>query len=80
MEQNYEVLKHLDLFQQLGCPLLVGFSRKSMLYKLLGTTPSEALNATTVVNTLALTKGARILRVHDVKEAKECIEIFKAIQ
>ena len=80
LEQNYEVLKHLDLFQQLGCPLLVGFSRKSMLYKLLGTTPSEALNATTVVNTLALTKGARILRVHDVKEAKECIEIFTAIQ
>ena len=80
LDQNYEVLKHLELFHSFGCPLLVGFSRKSMLYKLLNTNPAGALNATTVVNTIALMKGAHILRVHDVKEAKECVTLFEKIQ
>ena len=80
LDQNYEVLKRLELFQCFGCPLLVGFSRKSMLYKLLETDPANALNATTVVNTIALMKGAHILRVHDVKEAKECVTLFEKIQ
>ena len=80
LDQNYEVLKHLELFHSFGCPLLVGFSRKSMLYKLLETDPTNALNATTVVNTIALMKGAHILRVHDVKEAKECVTLFEKIQ
>lgn len=80
LDQNYEVLKHLALFQNLQCPLLVGFSRKSMLYKLLNTDPTGALNATTAVNVIALMKGARILRVHDVKEAKECIKLFNKTQ
>ena len=72
--------KTLELFQCFACPLLVGFSRKSMLYKLLETDPANALNATTVVNTIALMKGAHILRVHDVKEAKECVTLFEKIQ
>ena len=80
LDQNYEVLKHLELFHSFDCPLLVGFSRKSMLYKLLETDPAGALNATTVVNTIALMKGAHILRVHDVKEAKECVTLFEKIQ
>ncbi len=76
LEQNYEVLQNLELFQMLEAPILVGFSRKSMLYKLLEISSDEALNATSIVNTIALTKGAHILRVHDVKEAKECVKIF----
>lgn len=75
IEQNFELLSHLDLFQILDLPLLVGLSRKSMIYKSLHTTSDEALNGTTVLNTLALTKGAKILRVHDVKEAMECIKL-----
>ena len=80
LDQNYEVLKHLELFHTFGCPLLVGVSRKSMLYKLLDSSPAEALNATTAVHTVALIKGAHILRVHDVKEAKECIAIYNKIR
>lgn len=76
LQQNYEVLQKLDLFKITGLPLLAGVSRKSMIYKLLGTTPQEALNGTTVINTLALSKGAKILRVHDVKEAVECVRIM----
>lgn len=76
LEQNYEVLQNLELFQMLEAPILVGVSRKSMLYKLLEISSDEALNATSIVNTIALTKGAHILRVHDVKEAKECVKIF----
>jgi len=72
---NYELLQNLDLFQQLDCPILTGVSRKSMLYKPLKTAPKNALNATTVANTLALQKGSQILRVHDVKEAMETIKI-----
>ncbi len=73
--QNYEILNHLEFFKILELPLLVGFSRKSMAYKPLGLTSKEALNGTTVLNTIALQKGAHILRVHDVKEAVECIEL-----
>ncbi len=73
---NYRLLAHLEAFQALNLPLLAGLSRKSMLFKPLNTIPQEVLNATTVVNTLALTKGAHILRVHDVKEAVELIKIY----
>jgi dihydropteroate synthase len=80
LSQNYEVLHKMDLFSATGLPLLAGVSRKSMIYKLLNTTPQEALNGTTVVNTIALTKGVKILRVHDVKEAVEAVKIFEALQ
>jgi len=76
INQNYEVLQHMELFQFLELPLLVGVSRKSMVHQVLHSTAQEALNGTTVLNTLALTKGANILRVHDVKEAAECIRLF----
>jgi dihydropteroate synthase len=71
MEHNYELMAHLEDFHVFGLPLLVGISRKSMIYKLLGGTPQTSLNGTTVLNTIALTRGAHILRVHDVKEAAE---------
>lgn len=71
LEQNYFLMNNLEVFHQLGYPLLVGISRKSMIYKLLGTIADNALNGTTVLNTIALMKGASILRVHDVKEAVE---------
>lgn len=74
-EHNYELLQKLDVFAMLERPLLVGFSRKSMINKVLKTTPEQALNGTTVLNTIALLKGANILRVHDVKEAVEAIKI-----
>ncbi len=77
LEQNYEVLQNLELFQMLDLPLLAGISRKSMVYKPLGLTANEALNGTTVLNTIALSKGANILRVHDVKEALECITLYE---
>ena len=76
IDQNYEVLQKLELFKVLELPILVGLSRKSMIYKLLNTNPQEALNGTTVLNTIALSKGATILRVHDVKEAAECIALY----
>jgi len=76
LSHNYEILKHLNLFQALDLPILVGISRKSMLYKPLNTTAELALNATSVAHTLALINGANILRVHDVKQAKETIEIY----
>ncbi len=75
LEQNYEMLAGIEQFHTLGVPLLVGVSRKSMIYRLLGTTPAEALNGTTVVNALALAAGAHILRVHDVREAVETRKI-----
>lgn len=77
--QNFEVLQKLELFQMLELPVLVGVSRKSMIYKTLNNEPSEALNGTTVLNTLALNKGANILRVHDVKEAVECVTLLNKI-
>lgn len=76
LEQNFEVMNKLELFQILNLPLLSGISRKSMIYKTLGNTPQEALNGTTVLNTISLMKGATILRVHDVKEAVECVRLF----
>jgi dihydropteroate synthase len=78
-DQNYEVLQKMELFQMLELPLLAGISRKSMVYKPLHANASEALNGTTVLNTIALTKGAKILRVHDVKEAMECITLFNKL-
>lgn len=75
-EQNYEVLQKLELFSMLELPLLTGMSRKSMIYKTLNISVNEALNGTTVLNTIALQKGAKILRVHDVKEAFECVTLF----
>ncbi|WP_430615494.1 dihydropteroate synthase [Flavobacterium sp. JP2137] len=75
-EQNYEVLKKQELFGIFELPLLIGVSRKSMIYKLLDIQPSEALNGTAVLHAVALTKGARILRVHDVKEAVEAIDLI----
>lgn len=80
LEQNYALLNRLEAFDVFELPLLVGISRKSMIYKLLNKTPQESLNGTTVLNTLALTKGASILRVHDVKEAVECVTIFEALK
>jgi len=71
------VMQELERMQMLHLPLLVGISRKSMIYRLLGITPEASLNGTTVINTLALTKGASILRVHDVKEAVEVVNIYK---
>jgi len=77
--QNYELLSKLALFQNLGLPLLVGFSRKSMIYKALDTTPENALNGTSALNMVALMNGAHILRVHDVKEAVECVILAKQL-
>jgi dihydropteroate synthase len=79
VEQNYEVLQKMELFQQLDLPILAGISRKSMIYKVLNCNASESLNGTTVLNTVSLLKGANILRVHDVKEAVECVTLFNAI-
>lgn len=78
--QNFELLNHLQQFKILGLPLLVGFSRKSMIYKTLEISAGEALNGTTVLNTIALLKGADILRVHDVKEAKEIINLVNQLK
>ena len=76
LEENEYILKNLNLFHVLERPVLVGISRKSMIYKKLNCTPEEALNGTTVLNTLAVQKGASILRVHDVKEAMEVIQLL----
>lgn len=80
LEHNYELLNHLEEFRIFELPLLVGVSRKSMIYRLLGTTPQESLNGTTVIDTICLLKGADILRVHDVKEAVETIRIVEAMR
>ena len=80
VEQNYKVFNELERMEALHLPVLVGISRKSMIWKLLGCTPAEALNSTTVLNTLALVKGASILRVHDVKEAVECVKITRQLE
>ena len=79
MAHNYELMRRLQDLRVLGLPLLVGVSRKSMIYRLLGTTPEDALNGTTVLNALALTKGASILRVHDVRAAVETVRIVQAV-
>lgn len=75
IEQNFELLSHLELFKILELPVLAGLSRKSTIYKTLNAGPEDALNGTTVLNTIALSKGASILRVHDVKEAVECVKL-----
>jgi dihydropteroate synthase len=79
IEHSFQLLNHLNAFKITGLPILVGLSRKSTIFKTLGITAAEALNGTTVVNTIALMQGANILRVHDVKEAKEAITLIKAI-
>lgn len=80
LEQNYFLMKNLSAFQIFECPILVGISRKSMIYKLLETSPDEALTGTVVLNTLALQQGASILRVHDVREAVEAVMVFNMYQ
>ena len=75
IDQNFELLRHLSALKILNKPILAGISRKSMIYKKLKITPEESLNGTTVLNTIAINNGASILRVHDVKEAKECIQL-----
>lgn len=80
VEHNYELLAHLEEFRIFELPLLVGVSRKSMIYLLLGNTPQDALNGTTVLDTICLLKGADILRVHDVREAVETVKIVEAMR
>ena len=79
-EHNFELIKNLSYLKTLNCPILIGVSRKSMIYKTLGFGPEQALNGTTVLNTLSLDRGAKILRVHDVREAKECIDLWSELQ
>lgn len=79
VEHNYELLNRLNEFKSFGLPILAGLSRKSMINKVINTTPSEALNGTTALNTIALMKGANILRVHDVNEAKETIKLVQKL-
>ena len=80
LEHNYRLMEHIGDFLTLDYPLLVGISRKTMIWKLLGCTPKEALNGTTVLNTIALLKGAHILRVHDVREAVEAVKIVEELK
>lgn len=80
LEQNYQLLHNMEELQAFRLPLLVGVSRKSMIFKLFGTTPAEALNGTTAINTISLLKGASILRVHDVRECVEAVEIVKKMK
>ena len=80
IEHNYSLLKNLQAFEWLGCPLLVGISRKSLIYKLLNITPEESLSATTALHMVALQNGASILRVHDVKEALQAIKLWDFLE
>ncbi|WP_298239128.1 dihydropteroate synthase [uncultured Algibacter sp.] len=80
LEQNYELLSKFELLKIIDKPILAGISRKSMIYKTLKTSAEEALNGTTILNTVALQKGASILRVHDVKEAMECIKLVESLR
>ena len=80
LEQNYYLLNHLREFKLLNCPILAGLSRKSMIYKPLNITPAESLYATSAAHVIALNNGANILRVHDVKEAKECLSIYNLLK
>ena len=79
LKQNYNLLSNMNLLKILDKPIMVGISRKSMIYKLLKTSAKESLNGTTILNTVSLIKGASILRVHDVKEASECIKLISAL-
>ena len=80
LEQNFEVLNKLEFFQMLELPILAGISRKSMIYKTLETDAQNSLNGTTSLNTICLMKGAKILRVHDVKEAVECVKLYNLLK
>ena len=80
LQQNYEIMNCMERLHVMELPLLVGISRKSMIYKLMGITPEESLNGTTVLNTISLMKGAHILRVHDVKQAVECVKMMEALK
>jgi len=80
LEHNYEILNNLSKFKKFGYPLIIGASRKSMIYNLLNKTPQEVLNGTSIVNTISLLNGANILRVHDIEEALECIKITNQIK
>lgn len=80
VDHNYQLLNLLENFVELNKPILVGISRKSMIYKKLNLTPETSLNGTTALNMFALTKGATILRVHDVKEAKECVDLYQSLK
>ncbi len=79
LHHNYQLLRNLETFQQLNVPVLVGISRKSMINKVLGTWPEDALNGTSILNAFALERGAQILRVHDVKEAKQAVQLYMAL-
>ena len=79
IDHNFEILSNLERFKEFKKPLLAGISRKSMIYKFLITSPSKALNGTSVLNTIALNNGADILRVHDIIEAKECLALFNKL-
>ena len=79
IEHNYEIMRRLEVFKIFDIPILVGVSRKSMIWKVLGLNADQALNGTTALNMYSLSKGAGILRVHDVKEAKECVALFKRL-
>ena len=79
LDQNYAVMSCMDRLQVMELPVLVGVSRKSMIYKFLGSSPDEALNGTTMLNTVALQKSAAILRVHDVREAVECVRLYNRL-
>ena len=80
LDDNYRLMEEMDKLKVLGLPLLVGVSRKSMIFKLIGGDPTTSLNGTTVLHTISLMKGANILRVHDVKEATECVAIFERLK
>lgn len=80
LDDNYLLMNEMDKLKVLGLPLLVGVSRKSMIFKLIGGDPTTSLNGTTVLHTISLMKGANILRVHDVKEAAECVAIFERLK
>ena len=80
VDQNFRLLNELKVFGELGCPILAGVSRKSMIWRPLGITPEESLNGTTSLNTIALINGADILRVHDVKEARQCVELVELLK
>lgn len=80
LDDNYRLMEEMDKLKVLGLPLLVGVSRKSMIFKLIGGDPTTSLNGTTVLHTISLMKGANILRVHDVKEAAECVAIFERLK
>ena len=79
LDHNFDILSNLEYFSMLDKPILVGFSRKSMIYKTLDTTKEKSLNGTSILNSIALSKGAKILRVHDVAETKQALKIYKAM-